>query len=404
MAPSDVNNWMRAIMQDLAELYDGTQSLATLKATTALSAADGSTAVPSVQFTSSTSTGLYRPAADTVGVVTGGTERFRFGSNPIPGGSKNLVINGNFDIWQRGTSFSTGTEFTADRFRRIDAGDSGSASRQAFAVGQTDVPGNPTYYWRGTIGTGDAAVIMDHKIEGVGHGSGVPVTVSLWARASETTGWLDGASGATLIQRYGTGGSTATRVELDGTFQSQAITTSWQKFVATATPASISGKTVGAGNALELYLSTDPNLSSSATLDIAQVQVEYGSVATDFDAGGDIGTILQKCKRYYQRYGASDEIMDYANGHCFSTTETNMAFMYCQEMRANPVGAVSAAGDFACLNASAGVTAVTSFAIRKETKWSCELDVGCSAADLDYSTYLRDDGNLSSYIELDAEL
>lgn len=36
MSPSDVNNWMRAIMQDLAELYDGTQSLATLKTTTPL--------------------------------------------------------------------------------------------------------------------------------------------------------------------------------------------------------------------------------------------------------------------------------------------------------------------------------------------------------------------------------
>ena len=36
MAPSDVNNAMREVMVDLAELYDGTQSLATLKTTTPL--------------------------------------------------------------------------------------------------------------------------------------------------------------------------------------------------------------------------------------------------------------------------------------------------------------------------------------------------------------------------------
>jgi len=274
----------------------------TALASTQATVGDGSAAAPAItSSTASADSGIYFPAADTIGMVSGGTEQFRFGSNPIPGSRKNLVTNGNFDIWQRGTSFSTGTEYTADAWRWIGTAGSGAVSRQTFTVGQTDVPGNPTYYWRATVGTGDVAVVLLTSIEGVGHGAGVPVTVSLWAKASETTGWLDGDSGPTLVQRYGTGGSTATRVQLDGTFQSQSITTSWQKFVATATPGSISGKTVGAGNFLELYLQTDADLASSATLDIAQVQIEYGSVATSFDAGGDIGTILNKCYRYYER-------------------------------------------------------------------------------------------------------
>jgi hypothetical protein len=296
---------------------------------------DGSASAPALSNTGDTNTGIAFIAADTVGVVTGGTEQFRFGSNPIPGSRKNLVLNGNFDIWQRGTAFSTGTEYTADAWRWVGTAGSGAVSRQTFTVGQTDVPGNPTYYWRATVGTGDVAVTLLTSIEGVGHGAGVPVTVSLWAKASETTGWLDGASGPTLVQRYGTGGSTATRVELDGTFQSQTITTSWQKFVATATPASISGKTVGAGNFLELYLQTDADLASSATLDIAQVQIEYGSVATSFDAGGDVGTVLQKCQRYFYRAASGNTN---ALPPCMQESTTNgyPTFQFPVQMRAKP--------------------------------------------------------------------
>ncbi len=309
---------------------------------------DGSVGAPAItSSTASADSGIYFPAADTVGMVTGGTERFRFGSNPIPGSRKNLLINGNFDIWQRGAAFSTGNEYTADMWKWSGTAGSGSVSRQTFTVGQTDVPGNPTYHWRVTIGTGDTSFSVLTGIEGVGHGAGVPVTVSLWAKASETTGWLDGAGGCTLTQRYGTGGSTATRVELDGTFQSQTITTSWQKFVATATPASISGKTVGAGNNLELYLTTDADLSSSATLDIAQVQVEYGSVATDFDAGGDVGTILQKCQRFFWRaIDGTQQVLCAA----LSMSSTTMGWGYLKfpaSMRAVPTMAYSDTGHFA---------------------------------------------------------
>ena len=365
---------------------------------------DGSVGAPAItSSTASADSGIYFPAADTVGMVTGGTERFRFGSNPIPGSRKNLVTNGNFDIWQRGTSFSTGTEYTADAWRWVGTAGSGAVSRQAFAVGQTDVPGNPTYYWRATVGTGDVAVVLLTSIEGVGHGAGVPVTVSLWAKASETTGWLDGASGPTLVQRYGTGGSTATRVELDGTFQSQTITTSWQKFVATATPGSISGKTVGAGNFLELYLQTDNDLSSSATLDIAQVQIEYGSVATDFDAGGDVGTILQKCQRYYEQQGGVAG-QNFGAGMCTATTSGHTILRYT-EKRVAPTISVSVASDFVALKGSGYDENVTSTAFGAIGTNLCNFNVGTGGnLTAGQGVLVRDDGGASARIYITAEL
>ena len=109
MSPSDVNNWMRALMVDLASLYDGTQSLATLKTTTALSAANGSVSAPSLQATADTNSGVFFPAADSVGITAGGVEQFRFGSNPIPGGGyKNLLVNGSMAIAQRSSQTAVG--------------------------------------------------------------------------------------------------------------------------------------------------------------------------------------------------------------------------------------------------------------------------------------------------------
>ena len=64
--------------------------------------------------------------------------------------SRNVIINGDFRIWQRGTSHtSTATnEYSADRFRTEGNNLSTTISRQAFTAGQTDVPNFPTYYAR----------------------------------------------------------------------------------------------------------------------------------------------------------------------------------------------------------------------------------------------------------------
>ena len=64
--------------------------------------ADGAVATPSVTNTGDLNTGIYFPAADTVGITAGGVEQFRFGSNPAAQGSKNLIENGGMNVTQRG--------------------------------------------------------------------------------------------------------------------------------------------------------------------------------------------------------------------------------------------------------------------------------------------------------------
>ena len=74
----------------------------------ALYLADGAVATPSVTNTGDVNTGIYFPAADTVGITTGGVEQFRFGSNPVSPGSKNLLINGDMFVSQRGALTGVG--------------------------------------------------------------------------------------------------------------------------------------------------------------------------------------------------------------------------------------------------------------------------------------------------------
>lgn len=215
-------------------------------------------------------------------------------------GMRNAIINGNFDHWQRGTSFASlaSGDFLADRWRVLfNGGGTRTLSRQSFTLGQTDVPSEPTYFlkWDQTV-AGSAQTVNDlrQKIEGVRSFAGQQVALSFYAKA---------ASAATLpsvgiSQQFGTGGSPSAEV-FTQVAASVALTTSWQRFSYTFTLPSITGKTLGSdGNDSLDFLIRTP-LNATFNIDIAQVQVEPGPVVTLFERR-PIGTELALCQRYYE--------------------------------------------------------------------------------------------------------
>tara|TARA_R100001460_G_scaffold13158_2_gene29867 strand:+ start:117 stop:1160 length:1044 start_codon:yes stop_codon:yes gene_type:complete len=210
---------------------------------------------------------------------------------------KNLIINGNYDIWQRGTSF-TSSGYHADRWNTTVSGTGTTTiSRQAFALGQTDVPNEPKYYARISKSSGVSGAtggdVMVQRIESVRTLAGQTGTLSFYAKASEST-TID----FFLKQHFGTGGSPS--ADVDKTPTGVSVTTSWQKFTVTQAFDSISGKTIGSNNDdyLEIIMRIDNG--SNASVDFAQIQLEKGSLATDFEIR-PIGEELSLCQRYFYK-------------------------------------------------------------------------------------------------------
>jgi len=223
---------------------------------------------------------------------------------------KNAIINGNFDIWQRGTSQTVVNNYGADdRWKNTFLGSSLVTTRETFTLGQTDVPNNPKYFSR-TVATSVAAstnyVTKRQKIENVKTFSGETLTLSFWAKADSAKNIA-----TEFRQHFGLGGSPSASVLSIGV-TTHALTTSWQQFIVTVEVPSISGKTLGTDTdgdfQLMFWLEAGSNFDlrtnslgqQSGTFDIAQVQIERGNQATDFEYRNVVEELML-CQRYFEK-------------------------------------------------------------------------------------------------------
>ena len=243
------------------------------------------------------------------------------GDTAARAGRKNFILNGGFDVWQRGTSLTAASSYLADRWAN---GTSEAQSRQAFTVGQTEVDGNPTYYHR-SGGGGSAYYGLDHKIENVGTLSGKEVTLSYWMKGSSAF-----TNAPYRGQNFGSGGSSGVEAALS----TSSITTSWVRYTHTFTFPSISGKTVGASSfsQLNVFRANIANI----VVDIANVQLELGSVATDFEHRS-YGEELHLCQRYYEIIadgGRADDSPFFGVGQGAKHDQINWYYDFKAEKRA----------------------------------------------------------------------
>lgn len=233
---------------------------------------------------------------------------------------RNKIINGNFDIWQRGTSQTSSGYGSADRWFCQNSGSTKTASQQAFALGQTDVPNNPKYFMRHVVTSSAGAssrVNIDQRIESAETLAGQTATLSFWAKADASKNIA-----VEFAQYFGSGGSPSAF----NSFSSQlvALTTSWTKYTVTVNIPSVSGKTLGTAGNDYLYFTFwfdagsdfDARTASlgqqSGTFDIAQVQIEEGTAATPFEMR-PYGMELSLCQRYYLHQMATNAT-GYATG------------------------------------------------------------------------------------------
>ena len=257
------------------------------------------------------------------GTATGFGESLRPNAQPY-------MINGNFGIWQRGTSFTTSV-YTADRWKQDLSGATATVTREAHTVGQTDVPGNPKYYLKQNVTTGNDNCGMLYKIEDVDTVIGT-FTLSFYAKGVNPAG---GNLDIVIQQNFGSGGSTT--VEL--TEQDLTLTASWQQFVFTGTLASISGKTVGTSSYIQIIIKQPSDDANTAAwnLQISQVQLEAGTYTSSTIPPfqhESYGENLRRCLRYYQANYAENNYSELAfSGQSYSANNAQFNSMFLVPMR-----------------------------------------------------------------------
>jgi hypothetical protein len=229
------------------------------------------------------------------GTMTGNLNTPSINSGGIVG--RNKILNGDFSIWQRGTTGVNG--FLADRwYLNAGAPTSFSQTRQAFTPGSAPVAGyEGKYFWRNTITTVGPSTewYLNTYIEDVQTLAGQTATFSFWAKADSAR-----AMSGYLLQRFGDGGS----INVSTTIGTASLTISWQRFTFTISIPSLSGKTIGANNLVQIFFAMNP--ASGMVIDLWGVQLEAGNQATPFHtATPNQQTELAACQRYYQRWNAT---------------------------------------------------------------------------------------------------
>jgi hypothetical protein len=255
---------------------------------------------------------------------------------------KNGIINGGFDIWQRGTSVAVASNvfgYTADRWL-TNQQSAITVSRQA--TGDTTNLPNIQYcarYQRDAGQTSTTVVQLTQPFENVNSTPyvGKTVTLSFYARKGAN---FSQASSQLSFQLYtGTGfdqnllGSyTGASIPIS---TSVTLTSTWQRFTATGTI----GTSVTEIAPYFFYIPTG-TAGAADYYEITGVQLEVGSVATPFSRNaGTLQGELAACQRYYSRVnGTTVGGATWINGHITGSSPAYAiaCYQYPVEMRVAP--------------------------------------------------------------------
>ena len=223
------------------------------------------------------------------------------------GGRKNILINGGFEIAQRGTTISGigSAKYTLDRWNAISSGADSTVTQVSGATYPKAL--------RLTGAGSTSGTYLQQKIESTNsrHLAGQTATFSVYLRASTAINIEFSIKYATSADNFGGTTSIAST-----TFN---VTTTDTKF--TWTGSIPSAATTG----IQVQL----NISSqgSAWYEASNAQLEVGSTATDFEHRS-FGEELALCQRYYQKLSQNVLGMGRGDGsaglHCSIPTPVDM--------------------------------------------------------------------------------
>ena len=325
-----------------------------------------------------------------------------------PAIATNPIINGGFDVWQRGTSVAYGTVggFGADRWIVVRGGWASGAtmSRQTGTAGIQYA----ARVQRDSGNTSTNGIYIDSWVETANSVffQGKTITLSFYARCGANFS----ASGSAMTLNFLTGTGTdqnGTTTGYTGSVtaisQTSTLTTSWQRFsYSTTLNSNINEMGVSIG-----YLPTG-TAGANDWFEITGVQVDVGSVALPFRrAGGTIQGEIALAQRYYYRINATASApwAAMAFGSAGSTTLATCYLPVKSEMRVIPTSV-----DFANLCLTADALASAQIAITNATLLAYnstgQVGINFTATGLtQYRPYtVHSNNNSGGYLGVSAEL
>ena len=280
--------------------------------------------------------------------------------------NRNLIINGAMQVAQRGTSSTVSGYGTVDRFNNNFGG-----ADEALTQAQVDLSSSDTPY---SSGFRKAFKITNgNQTSGAGAADYVNIFTKLEAQDIASSGWNYLSSSSFITFSFWIKSSVAQTMyaRLNANDASKAFsfavsaTTSWQKITKTISGDSslVFNNDNGIGMSIYIIPFYGTNYTTSghtndawitdsgsdqvtdmtstwwttndATLEITGVQLEVGSVATDFEHRS-FGQELALCQRYCYADRGSEDYHAVAQGH-FNGTTTAIAMLYLPVcMRAAP--------------------------------------------------------------------
>ena len=282
-------------------------------------------------------------------------------------GFRNLLINGDMNIWQRGTSVAINTlGYTADRWYHQSY--NGAVISQQPTSDSTRLP-STRYCARVLRNAGVSTANFMYFTQSMETSqsiklAGQTATLSFWARAG--AGITSSTFTATIF--YGTGidqnliaGYTGQATAFTQNF---TLTTTWQKFVLT-------GNVPTTATEVAFVCGYTPVGTAPANdyFEITNVQLEQNYQPTPFEQR-PIGVELALCQRYYQRFNGSSSYSRFGVGTADSATIGYVLIPFFVPMRTTSTAsqtlsysAIGASGNRLYLSDGTAITNLTSLAI-----------------------------------------
>ncbi len=313
----------------------------------------------------------------------------------------NAIINGGMDIWQRGTSFTSFNQYTADRWY-ISFGATGTVSQQS--AGST----LPQFQYCARVGRNSGNTTAGYQqffyaleTKDSLRFAGQTVTVSFYARAGANFSAASNQMGFILYSGTGTDQKVdAYTGSVAVINQNPTLTTSWQRFQYTGTVGSTATEL-----GVNLYYLTSGTAGANDWFEITGVQMELGSVATTWKrAGNTLQQELAACQRYYIRTtGNNSSALLGTLGFAKSTSLAVMPFALPVTMRA-AVSAIDTGGTPQIADGNTGYSGGT-WALDSSSSTGCTVTYTHGSASLtQYRPYFPQATTGTSYIGFSAEL